>query len=191
MKKYEAFLEENEIGSFFRLWDSILLLGVLHEALSVCCYSCTNIRYLKPYVTNTEGITMFASSSILTPFVTASSAKLAVGDIFIAAIPSKGVAYITSVDKSMLNFKRFASSISSNWPLFCISLLLAIDAGIIVWLLVGCLWWFCNVTSYISLLSLFVQNIKIYFYISLQWRVIVALSNSREFHHTFFDINNS
>ena len=79
---------------------------------------------------------MFMSSSVLMPFVTASSAKLAVGDIFISAIPSKGVVYITSEEISMIHFSRFATSISSNWPLFCISLLLAVDAGIIVWLLV-------------------------------------------------------
>ena len=80
---------------------------------------------------------MFASSSMLMPFVTAATAKLAVGDIFIGAIRSKGVAYITSEEISLIHFNRFATSISSNWPLFCISLLLAIDAGIIVWLLVS------------------------------------------------------
>ena len=71
------------------------------------------------------------------PFVTASTSKLAVGDVFVGAIPSKGVVYITSEDMSMVYFNRFATSISSNWPLFCISLLLAVDAGIIVWLLVS------------------------------------------------------
>ena len=114
-----------------------IFLGVLHEALSVCCYSCTKIRFLKPYVTTAEGVALYTSSTMMMPFVTAATAKLTVGDIFVGAIPTKGVIYITNEDVSMVHFNRFATSISSNWPLFCISLLLAIDAGIIVWLLVS------------------------------------------------------
>ena len=110
---------------------------MLHEALSVCCYSCTTIRFLKPYVTTADGVALYTSSTMMMPFVTAATSKLTVGDIFVGAIPTKGVIYITNEDVSMVHFNRFATSISSNWPLFCISLLLAIDAGIIVWLLVS------------------------------------------------------
>lgn len=80
---------------------------------------------------------MFPYSTVIMPWVTNSNALATAGDIFIAAMPTKGVVYVTSLDMSMVHFEKFAASIYSNWPLFCISLVLAIDAGIIVWLLVS------------------------------------------------------
>ena len=120
-----------------KIYELFCFPGILREALSVCCFSCTKLRFLPAYKTTTEAIMMFGSSTVVMPWVTSSSAMKVAGDIFIAVMPTRGVVYVTSLEMSMIHFQKFATSISSNWPLFCISLILAVDAGIIVWLLVS------------------------------------------------------
>eukprot|EP00112_Aurelia_sp_Birch-Aquarium-sp1_P005385 Seg1611.1 transcript_id=Seg1611.1/GoldUCD/mRNA.D3Y31 product="putative potassium channel protein YugO" protein_id=Seg1611.1/GoldUCD/D3Y31 len=114
-----------------------LLTGMLEQALGACCFnsSCTNIRYLKPYTTANEVIRLLSEITLTMPLVLYSTAKSATGSTFIPLIKTKGVTYISSEDMSVLYFDKFVRSIVSNWPLFMISMLLALDAGIIVWLL--------------------------------------------------------
>lgn len=72
----------------------------------------------------------------LTPFVSQANTEIAMSSTYIPIMRTRGVAYVAIEDMSYAYFSRFFRSVGSNWPLFCISLLLALDAGIIVWILV-------------------------------------------------------
>ena len=128
----------------------IIFPGMLEQALGACCFnsSCTNIRYLKPYTTANEVISLLSEVTVTIPVVLYSTAKSATGSTFIPLIKTKGVTYISSEDMSVLYFDKFIRSIVSNWPLFMISLLLALDAGIIVWLLVSIHFFYIPLRTY-------------------------------------------
>ncbi len=59
-----------------------------------------------------------------------------VGNQYLEFFDTKGVAYVTIKEMNLAHFAKFVSSILSTWPLFLISILMAVDAGILVWLLV-------------------------------------------------------
>ena len=115
--------------------------GIINIALGACCFStnCTQINYLKPYTTRIEALLRIPQVTAMTPFVAKSDADTTMSSVYLPLMKTKGVVYVTISDVSYVYYSRFFRSVGSNWPLFCISLLLALDAGIIVWILVsGC-----------------------------------------------------
>ena len=107
-------------------------------ALKVCCFhpNCTHVNYLRPFRSSLEGLVRVSNVTIFTPFVSQADSEMAMGSTYLSIMKTKGVAYLKIEDMSYAYFSRFFQSVGSNWPLFCISLLLALDAGIIIWILV-------------------------------------------------------
>ncbi|XP_065060053.1 uncharacterized protein LOC135687428 [Rhopilema esculentum] len=114
-----------------------LIPGMLKQALDSCCFhsNCTTINYLKPYTSSLEALEAAKMVTLLAPFATYTGAKTSLTNTFVEFIKSRGVSYIGNEDRSYTSFQRFFASVGSNWPLFGLSLLLALDAGIVIWLL--------------------------------------------------------
>ena len=112
---------------------------MLKQALDSCCFhsNCTTINYLKPYTSSLEALQVARTVTLLAPFATYTGAKTSLTNTFVEFIKSRGVSYITNEDRSYTSFQRFFASVGSNWPLFGLSLLLALDAGIVIWVLVS------------------------------------------------------
>jgi len=114
-----------------------IIPGLIKLALQTCCFSanCTHINYLKPYTSSTEALNRIPEVTAFTPFVSQANAEIAMSSTYLMLMRTRGVSYLKIQDINYAYFSKFFSSVGSNWPLFCISLLLALDAGIIIWVL--------------------------------------------------------
>eukprot|EP00794_Sanderia_malayensis_P019105 gene19105-21021_t len=112
-----------------------LIPGILDEAFQACCFGCSRMRYLTPFKTASEAMLRINTATLMLPVITHSSATTVVADTFVKLIPTRGVVFVTNEDKNKLNFNKFLISFFSNWRLFFISFLLAVNAGVIIWIL--------------------------------------------------------
>eukprot|EP00794_Sanderia_malayensis_P011372 gene11372-12557_t len=78
------------------------------------------------------------AATIITPIVSFTGSKSFLDSAFIELLSTRGVAYVTTKETNLDNFVKFGFSILSNWPLFFISVLFALNAGIMIWLLDSC-----------------------------------------------------
>ena len=118
---------------------SFFFTEILREAVSICCYGCTRIIYLPPYQSAAD---MFyvdpnSSATIVMPFMSKKDAKSYFGSHYFRLMATPGVVYITkNTDKEKYQ-KDFAESLIGTWPLILITFLMAVQAGVIIWVLVS------------------------------------------------------
>eukprot|EP00794_Sanderia_malayensis_P019104 gene19104-21019_t len=112
-----------------------LIPGILQEAIHSCCVNCSKINYNLKYKTINELLSQVRAATILTPIVSLIGSKSFLNSTYIELFETRGVAYVTTKERNLEYFQKFLDSILSNWPLFLISILLALNAGILIWLL--------------------------------------------------------
>ena len=119
---------------------SFYFLGLLNIAFKICCSNCTKIIYLKPFKDILETTKHFHNSShysIMLPVLSVLDADTYFTKPFLRLIDTPGVVYVTIDRSAWTTMMNMFNSLTNTWPLFLIILLLAIQGGVIIWILVS------------------------------------------------------
>ncbi len=119
---------------------TIFFIGMLNEAIHLCCFGCNRITYQKPI--NGLG-DMFSSNlshtdyTAIFPVLASTNVKEYFAGPFIGMISTPGVAYVAIFDEVTDSLAHMTDAISQTWQLLVLSILMSLNAGFIVWILVS------------------------------------------------------
>eukprot|EP00794_Sanderia_malayensis_P019205 gene19205-21129_t len=115
-----------------------IIPGLLNIAIDSCCFGCTNIIYRKPLRSIKELISVYYNSSYFDVFLPANADKNAervFGDPFVKLFTTPGFEFIHLDNESKLVMNKLMGSLTANWSLLAIGLILTVHAGVIIWML--------------------------------------------------------
>ena len=119
---------------------------MLRSIMSTCCLGCNNIKFVGPndYLTKFHN----QNASVIMPIETSKSSTQFFGRDFLYLLEVPAVSFLLKPQRhsaSELTADLF-KSVLSTWPLFITALLMAIIAGIAIWMMVSMeIKQFCNV----------------------------------------------
>ena len=114
-------------------------VGLLEEAIDLCCYGCRRIRYRKPIASlgaMFSGEMENASYTAIFPILATKSIKTYFTGPFISMMSTPGVSYVKIKPDNGESYEHLLDAISRTWPLLVLSIMLSLNAGFIIWLCV-------------------------------------------------------
>ena len=130
--------------------NSFFFLDMLRSIMSTCCLGCNNIKFVGPndYLTKFHN----QNASVIMPIETSKSSTQFFGRDFLYLLEVPAVSFLLKPQRhsaSELTADLF-KSVLSTWPLFITALLMAVIAGIAIWMMVSMeKKQFCNVEFFI------------------------------------------
>ena len=103
----------------------------------MCCFGCVRIEY-HPYIPSISIVQLFGKPyTIFAPLFTHANEKTYGLQMFVRVMGTPGVAFVELGHGKEKHLLKMFNAFTASWPLLVFSLLLAFQAGIVIWLTVS------------------------------------------------------